>query len=259
MRRNLLLVLVMLALLVGCQSQQSDQIELVVFAAASLTETLEEISTIYEAEHQNISIVFNFDSSGTLKTQIEAGAVCDLFLSAGQSQMDDLQSNGSVLADSRLDLLENKVVLVTAPDNPQNITSFDDFAQRIAQGDILFAMGNSDVPVGQYSQQILSYYGLSQTDIIQSGCVTYGSNAKEVTLQVAEGSVDCGILYATDARVAGLTHVDEATQEMCGQVIYPGCVVATTDHPEESQSFLTYLTGEECGAIFEGAGFSPVT
>ena len=120
------------------------------------------------------------------------------------------------------------------------------------------AMGNSDVPVGQYTQKILNFYGLDEEALAKSGVITYGSNVKEVTTQVSEGSVDCGIVYCTDAFSAGLTVIDSASKDMCGQVIYPAAVLKTAKNPDAAKAFLDYLTGSEAMAIFEAVGFSPV-
>ena len=176
------------------------------FAAASMTETLNQIKETYEKDH-NVTLTFNFDSSGTLKTQIQEGADCDLFISAGQKQMNQLDITADkevntegldfVASDSRVNLLENKVVLVVPEGNPKGIKGFDDLAAKLADGSVLMAMGNSDVPVGQYTQKILSYYKLDETALANAGTITYGTNVKEVTTQVAEGSVDCGIVYCT--------------------------------------------------------------
>ena len=261
----------LLALLVACCATGvalAQTTELVVFAAASMTETLTEIRAAYEAEHPDVSLVFNFDSSGTLKTQIQEGAVCDVFISAGQKQMNqlDISRDGSVNPDrldfvaagTRIDLLENKVTLVVPEGNPKGIAGFDDLAGRLASGDVLLAMGNSDVPVGQYTQKILAYYGLDEAALADAGVLTYGTNVKEVTTQVTEGSVDCGIVYGTDAFSAGLTPVDTATAEMCGQVIYPAAVLKTSAHPAEAQAFLDYLSTPQAMAVFEAVGFSAV-
>ena len=209
--------------------------ELIVFAAASLTETLTAIGEIYSAENPGVTFSFNFDSSGTLKTQIQEGADCDLFISAGQKQMNQLDSTASadlntegldfVDSDSRVDLLENKVVLCVPENGDKGIDSFDSLAEHLKAGDILFCMGNSDVPVGQYTQKILAYYALDEEALAAAGVITYGSNVKEVTTQITEASVDAGVVYCTDAYSAGLTPVDEATKEMCGQVIYPAAVL----------------------------------
>ena len=122
----------------------------------------------------------------------------------------------------------------------------------------LLVMGNSDVPVGQYTQKILDYYGLEEEALAKAGLITYGSNVKEVTTQVKEGSVNAGVIYCTDAFSAGLTVVDNATAEMCGQVIYPAAVLKTSQHPNEAQAFLDYLSSPEAMAVFEAVGFSPV-
>ena len=242
--------------------------EIIVFAAASMTETLNEIKTTYEAAHPGVTITYNFDSSGTLKTQIEEGADCDLFISAGQTQMDqlDIEADSSVNTDgldfvdsaTRLNLLENKVTLCVPDDNPKGIESFDDLAEAFQAGDVLFCMGNSDVPVGQYTQKILAYYGLDETALANEGLITYGSNVKEVTTQVKEGSVDCGVIYCTDAFSAELKVVDSATEEMCGQVIYPAAVLKNAPNHDAAQAFLDYLTTDEAMAVFETVGFSPV-
>lgn len=245
-----------------------EPVELVVYAAASLTETLEEIAENYREEAPDVSLVFSFESSGTLKRQIQEGAECDLFISAGQQQMDQLDIAADpevnteqldfVLPGSRVDLLENKVTLVVPEGNPKGIDSFDSLAEHLEAGDILFSMGNSDVPVGQYTMKILDYYGLEEAELAEKGCITYGSNVKEVTTQVSEGSVDAGVIYCTDAFSEGLSVVDEATPEMCGQVIYPAAVINTSAHPEEAQAFLDYLSGDAAMEVFQSVGFAPV-
>lgn len=246
----------------------SDSAELIVFAAASMQETLTELGDKYMEEHPEITLVFNFDSSGTLKTQIQEGADCDIFISAGQKQMNQLDITADseintegldfVLEETRFDILENKVALAVPEDNPANINSYEDMITGLKDGSILLAMGNADVPVGQYTQKILAYYELSEEELAANGCITYGSNVKEVTTQVSEGAVDCGIIYQTDAFSAGLTIVDTATAEICGQVIYPAAVLNISAHAEEAQAFLEYLTSEEADAVFEEVGFTPI-
>ena len=253
----------------SANSDSGEPTELTVFAAASLTETLEQIAEDYKAVAPDVTLTFNFDSSGTLKTQIQEGADCDVFISAAQKQMDQLDAAADpsvnteeldfVQSDSRLDLLENKVTLAVPEGNPKGIDSFDSLAEHLQAGDILLAMGNSDVPVGQYTQKILTHYGLDEATLASAGCLTYGTNVKEVTTQVREGSVDAGIIYATDAFSDGLTVVDEATADMCGQVIYPAAVLKTSAHPEAAQAFLDYLSTDEAMAVFSSVGFSPVS
>lgn len=237
----------------------AEPVELFVFAAASMTETLDQIIEMYKDVAPNVTITPTYDSSGTLLTQIQEGAECDLFISAAPKQMNTLEEEGGLLEGSRLDLLENKVTLSVPEGNPSGIETFDQLAELLANGGVLLAMGNSDVPVGQYTQKIFDYYGLDEATLAAAGVLTYGSNVKEVTTQVSEATVDCGIIYGTDAFSAGLTVVDSATAEMCGQVIYPASVLAESQNAEAAQAFLDYLTGAEASAVFEGVGFSPLS
>lgn len=250
--------------------ENTESVDLVVFAAASMTETLTQIAEMYKEVAPNVNITYNFDSSGKLLTQISEGADCDLFISAAPKQMnamdgsliDDKDKNPDgldlIVTDSRIDLLENKVTLAVPEGNPKGIESFDQLAELLASGDVFLAMGNSDVPVGQYTQKIFTYYGLNEETLASSGVLTYGSNVKEVTTQVSEGTVDCGVIYATDAFSAGLTVVDEATAEMCGQVIYPAAVMKNSANPDAAKAFLDFLSTDEAMACFEAVGFSPM-
>ena len=253
---TILLAAVLLALS-ACGGGKTQNVELTVFAAASMTETLNEIKTTYEKDNPGVTITYNFDSSGTLLTQIQEGAECDLFISAAPKQMNALDETGSLADGSRIDLLENKVVLCVPEGNPAGVESFDALAQGLKDGTVLLAMGNSDVPVGQYTQKIFDYYGLNEEDLAAAGCLTYGTNVKEVTTQVSEASVDCGVIYCTDAFSAGLTVMDSATAEMCGQVIYPASVLKDSKNAEAAQAFLDYLTGDAAMAVFQNVGFAP--
>ena len=161
-----------------------------------------------------------------------------------------------IVTDSRVDLLENKVTLAVPEGNPKGIESFDQLAELLKSGDVLLAIGNSDVPVGQYTLKIFDYYGLDEEALASAGVLTYGNNVKEVTSQVSEASADCGIIYATDAFSAGLTVVDSATPEMCGQVIYPAAVMQG-EKEEAAQAFLDYLQTDAAMQVFVSVGFSP--
>lgn len=255
----------------GAQDTQSAQTtELTVFAAASMTETLKQIAEDYKMVDPNVSLTFNFASSGDLLSQIREGADCDVFISAAPKQMnaldgslkDDADKNpdglDELLDGTRIDLLENKVVLAVPEGNPKDIESFDKLVDQLGAGEVFLAIGNSDVPVGQYTRKIFAHYGLDEQSLADAGVLTYGSNVKEVTTQVIEGAVDCGIIYATDAYSAGLESVDEATADMCGQVIYPAAVLRNSAHPDEAKAFLDYLTGEDAGKVFESVGFTPL-
>ena len=280
---SLLLALVMALSLVACGNNNADAnndtanddqtpaetMELTVFAAASLTESLTAIGEKYMAENENVKINFNFDSSGKLYTQITEGTPCDLFISAAPKQMNQLDGTLKDDADknpdgldmlvegNRLDLLENKVVLAVAEGNDKGIDSFDKLAELLKSGDVMLAIGNEDVPVGQYTKKIFAYYEIDEATIAEK--LTYGSNVKEVTTAVSEGAVDCGIIYASDAYSAGLTVAAEATADMCGQVIYPAAVLNTSAQQEAAAAFQAYLQGADASAEFEKVLFTPLS
>ena len=245
---------------------ETETVDVVVFAAASMEATLTEIAQQYKEVAPNVNLTFTFDSSGTLKTQIEEGAVCDLFISAAQKQMNQLDSADTtgtyegldfVLSDTRINFVENKVVLAVPDDNPKGIESFQDLASDKLE---LLCLGNDDVPVGAYSLQILDTLGIDIAGLEADGKVTYASNVSEVATQVKEGAVDCGIIYATDAFTYELNVVDQATADMCDQVIYPAAVMkcgGSEASQEAAQAFLDYIhTNESAIAVLEGVGFT---
>ena len=247
---------------------QTESVDVVVFAAASMEATLTQIADLYKEVAPNVKLTFTFDSSGTLKTQIEEGAVCDLFISAAQKQMNQLDSADTtgtnegldfVLSDTRINFVENKVVLAVPDDNPKDIQSFSDLATDKLS---LLCLGNDDVPVGAYSLQILDTLGIDIAALETDGKVTYASNVSEVANQVKEGAVDCGIIYATDAFTYELTVVDQATAEMCDQVIYPAAVMkcgGSEASQAAAQAFLDYLhTNADAIAVLEGVGFTVI-
>ena len=247
----------------GVSTDNSKKTEIIVFAAASMTETLNQIKPMYESKNPNVTITYNFDSSGTLLKQILAGADCDVFISAAQKQMNQLDitkgendnkdRNDYVLNNTRINLLENKVALSVPDGNPKNINKFSDLLTDKLS---MLAIGNSDVPVGAYTLEILNYLGKPAEEFEEEGKLTYGSNVKEVTSQVKQGTVDAGIIYATDAKSASLQVVDLATKEMCKQVIYPAAVLKTTKNETEAKKYLDYLKTNEAMKVFESVGFT---
>ena len=241
---------------------EAEPVTLNIFAAASMTETLTEIQEMYKETAPNVTLVFNFDSSGTLKTQIQEGADCDIFISAAQKQMNQLDKDANpevntegldfVLEGTRVNLLENKVVLAVPDGNPKDIQNFEDLGTDKLS---LLALGNEDVPVGQYSTEILTNLGILDK-LEADGKITYGSNVKEVTTQVSEAAADAGIIYATDAYSAGLTVVDQAGSDLCKQVIYPAAVLNISENQEAAKELLAYLQTDDCMKVFEAVGFT---
>ena len=268
---SLVLALAMVLGLTACTSTTGGEtgeetVDVVVFAAASTEASLTEIAEQYKTVAPNVNLVFTFDSSGTLKTQIEEGAVCDLFISAAQKQMNQLDSADTtgtntdgldfVYSDTRIDLVENKVVLAVPDDNPKDIQDFSDLGTDKLS---LLCLGNDDVPVGAYSLEILDTLGIDIAQLENDGKVTYASNVSEVANQVKEGAVDCGIIYATDANTYELNVVAQATSDMCGQVIYPAAVMksGTEGARDAAQAFLDYLhTDESAVSVLENVGFT---
>ena len=246
------------------ENAEAAEVTLNVFAAASMTETLTEIQEMYKEVAPNVTLVFNFDSSGTLKTQIQEGADCDVFISAAQKQMNQLDKDADpevntegldyVLEGTRINLLENKVVLAVPDGNPKGIESFADLETDKLS---LLALGNEDVPVGQYSEEILTNLGMLD-QLEQENKITYGSNVKEVTTQVSEAAADAGIIYATDAYSAGLPVVAQADDTMRKQVIYPAAVLNISENQDAAEAFLDYLKTDDCMKVFEEVGFTAV-
>lgn len=242
-------------------TEQADKTEIVVFAAASMTDTMNEIVEMYKAVEPDVNIVYNFDSSGTLKTQIQEGADCDIFISAAQKQMNQLDVNGGdentegldfVDADTRFNLVSNSVVLITPVGNPADVESFEDLASDKVS---LIALGNSDVPVGQYSEEIFNYMGIWD-ELNSESKITFGSNVREVLAQVEEGAVDCGVVYSTDAATTDKVEIAAAAPEGSHQdVTYPAAVLKTSKNPEAAKAFIDYLKTGECTEVFEKAGF----
>ena len=252
----------------GCSAQESaetteqaDKTEIVVFAAASMTDTMNEIAEMYKTVNPDVDIVYNFDSSGTLKTQIQEGADCDIFISAAQKQMNQLDINGGeentegldfVDSETRFDLVSNSVVLITPVGNPAGVESFDDVATDKVS---LIALGNSDVPVGQYSEEIFNYMGIWD-QLNSESKITFGSNVREVLAQVEEGAVDCGVVYSTDAATTDKVEIAATAPEGSHQdVTYPAAVLKTSKNPEAAKAFIDYLKTDECTEVFEKAGF----
>lgn len=246
----------------GGEQEEAEETELSVFAAASMTESLNQIAEMYREVAPDVTLVYNFDSSGTLKTQIEEGADCDIFISAAQKQMDQLDIAGGeeenpqgldfVDTATRFDLVGNSVVLIVPEDSEKELKDFAQLAEDEVQ---LIALGNSDVPVGQYSQEIFTYMGIWE-DLQKAGKITFGSNVKEVLAQVEAAAVDCGVVYSTDAATAEGIRVAASAPEGSHQPItYPAAVMKHSVHPEEAQAFLEYLKSDACSEVFEEIGF----
>ncbi|MDR3255617.1 MAG: molybdate ABC transporter substrate-binding protein [Synergistaceae bacterium] len=237
---------------------------LTVFAAASMTESLNEIAGLYKASAPDVEVVFNFDSSGTLKTQIQQGAECDIFISAGQKQMDQLDIAADaklntdkldfVLSGTRFNIVSNRVVLIVPKGkNPNGISDFKDVATDKVK---LIALGNSDVPVGQYSEEIYKKLGLWD-QLNSDKKISFASNVKEVVSQVDAGAVDCGVVYSTDAATAsGVEVAADAPDGSHAPITYPAAILKTVKDEAAAKAFVEFLKNDESSNVFKRIGFS---
>lgn len=246
-----LCALVCCAFIAGAQAAQAA--DLYVFAAASMTESMNQIAEMYKKVDPNVKIVYNFDSSGTLKTQIEQGAECDVFISAGQKQMNAINDK-FVLPGSRFNIVSNKVVLIVPKGkNDTHINSFEDVVTDKVK---LIALGNSDVPVGQYSVEIFKNMGI--WDKLQSeNKITYASNVKEVLAQTAAASVSCGVVYSTDAATSkAVKVVANAPKDSHKPIVYPAAIMKDTKNKDAAEAFVKYLKSGACSKVFKKIGFA---
>lgn len=270
MRRSKKMLFIILALFVtslaaGCGStsstssndqknasstKQEKAVTLTVSAAASLKDSMNEIKQLYTKEHPNIAITYNFGASGTLQQQIEQGAPADIFMSAATKQMDELKSKNLLVNDTVKNLLQNDVVLIV-PKDSSNIKTFDDLATDKAQK---IALGEpKSVPVGQYSQEILT--NLKLMDKVQPKAV-YGKDVKEVLTWVETKNVDAGIVYKTDALVSKKVNIiATAPEDSHNPVVYPAAVIKSSKNVDAAKDFLKFLSGDKAKAVFEKYGF----
>lgn len=229
----------------------AQTIELTVSAAASLTDVMNELFTLYRPSGYQAAFMPNYGASGTLQTQIEEGAPADLFFSAAQKQMNALEEKGLLLDGARKDLLQNKVVLIVPKGNAAGIASFADAAEKAKT----IALGEpKGVPVGQYSEEIFTSLGL--LDQVKTKAA-YGSDVRQVLTWVESGEADCGVVYATDAAAsADCAVVCEAPEGSCKPVVYPAAVLRDSQNPQAAKAFLDFLSTDEAKAVFEKYGFT---
>lgn len=233
-------------------SNTTEAVDLYVLAAASLTDVLTELQEMYNVDNPDVNILFNFDSSGTLQTQIEEGAPADIFFSAAQKQMTDLDDAGLMVSDTIVNILENKVVLIKPAGSDLAITSFEEAAT--SESVSMVAIGNSDVPVGQYTETIFTNLGIWDQ---LSAKANLANNVRQVLDWVSTGNADCGFVYATDAAIDdGVEVITEAPEGSANPVIYPAGVVEASTAPEQAGAFIEFMQTDEALAVFEKYGFT---
>lgn len=232
--------------------ETQEPIELIILAAASLTDVTEELSKRYKEIAPNIILTFSYGASGALQTQIEEGAPADIFMSASSKQMNALEEGGLLLSDTRKDLLVNKVVLIVPQDSTLVLTSFGDVADDTVK---TIALGEPEgVPVGQYSEQVFTSLGI--LDIVKAKA-NYGSDVRQVLTWVESGEVDCGVVYSTDAKISEkISIVCEAPEDSHEEVVYPVAAIEGSLYPDEAKAFLAFLSSDEAKDFFEEFGFN---
>ena len=247
------------ALAAGTVQAEELQGEVYVFIAASLSNAMEEIQKNFQSQYPDVEILYNADSSGTLQTQIEEGARCDLFFSAAAKQMDALVEGGFAEEESVVNLLENKVVLSKPAGGETAVTGFDNMTDAAN-----LALAGESVPVGQYAREIFTNMGIM--DQVEQMEINEGKNVTEVLAAVSEGSNEVGIVYATDAASVAdqLEIIAEAPADaLQTPVLYPVGLITDAEASEEetkaTEAFLAYLQTDEALAVFEDYGFSPYT
>ena len=239
--------------------------ELNIYAAASMTESLDKVIAMFNEKYPDVKVNANYQSSGDLIKAIMAGGVCDIFISAGAKQMNQIDvtadaevnpdGNDFVVQGTRFNMLQNKCVLVVPEGNPANINSFDDLVAAFADPSFLFAKGGAEVPVGEYTTAIFENIGIDEA--ANEGKINYCENVKAVQAAVSEGAVGAGIVYATDAYSAGLTVVDTATDEMTGKTVtYPAAQITTGENPDAAAVFMEFMMTPEAAACFTEVGFT---
>ena len=230
--------------------------DLYVFIAASLANAMDEIQKDFNEEYPDVNILFNADSSGTLQTQIEEGARCDIFFSAADKQMDALVDEDLAKKDTVEDILENKVVLIKPKDGETKVTGFENITDAAN-----IALAGDSVPVGQYSREIFDNLGI--TDEVNKMEINEGKNVSEVLAAVSEGSNEIGIVYATDAAsVADKVDViaEAPADALKTPVLYPVGLIedkeASEDDTAAAEAFLEYIKSDDAMKVFEKYGFT---
>lgn len=242
--KNLLFILILAFALTGCSSPATETpYKLIISVPASLKTVMEELAGMYDE-----SVSMNFASSGDLKAQIQQGAPIDIFISASQQHMDELEKDGLLIEGSRQNFLENALVLIVPSDSEKNITSFSDVAsEAITQ----FAMGEpSSVPAGKYAQEAFDALGIYE---IAKEKAVFAKDVRQALTYVEQGEVDAGIVYLTDTKNSQkVTVVDEFSNI---SIVYPLAVIKSSSHTEKAEDFIQFLLSESAKEIYKKNGF----
>lgn len=232
-----------------------EVVELNISAAVSLKDALNEIGKKYQDSHPDVKLVYNLGASGSLQKQIEQGAPADIFISAAPKQMNDLEAQNLINKNTRKNLVENKLVIITPKESQLAVSKYEDLVndnvKKIAIGE------TGSVPAGQYAQEVLK--NLSIWDKIQDKIV-FAKDVRTVLAYVETGNVDAGIVYQTDAAISQKVAIRATAPEGSHQpIIYPAAIVSATKQTKAAEDFLTYLFGKEAAQILEKYGYHSLT
>ncbi len=223
---------------------------LTIFSAIALTEPLQALKPIYEQKHSNVTITYNFGASGQLRQQIESGAPADVFISAAQKDMNDLESRNRILKGTRNNLVKNQIVLVV-PRGSSGIKSLQDLTRASVKR---VAIGNPDtVPIGRYSTEIFKNLNLLEK---VSPKFVFGNNVRQVLAYVASGNVDAALVWVTDARTTNQVKiVQRIAENLHSPAIYPIAVVRESQNSEAAKAYVRFLLSSEGKVAFKRYGF----
>ncbi|KAM3109697.1 molybdate ABC transporter substrate-binding protein [Phormidesmis sp. 146-33] len=241
-----------LSLAIGLRFVQSELAQanptLLISAAASLKEVLEEIKPLYQKNHANLNLTFSFGASGSLLQQIEQGAPADIFISAAKRQVDTLDQQGALVPDTRTNIAMNRLVLIVPKGS--SVTSLDSLKQpqikRIASGE------PRSVPVGQYTEQVLQKLNL----LAVKPKLVYANSVRQVLASVESGNADAGFVYATDAKISDQAKVAVVVDESAhSPIVYPAAVLERSKSIDAAKAFLQYLSSSEAKSVWRKHGF----
>ena len=249
--------------------ETEEPVELQVFIAASLNTSMQEVAAKYNEEHPNVKITFNADSSGKLLTQIEEGYTCDVFFSAAQKQMNQLEEDGLVVEGTRADVVNNQVVVIKRKDTESAVTGLADIGKASS-----IALADGSVPVGRYTRTALmnlgilpevedaSVYTTAEVSEALGGVeISEQGNVSQVLTAVVEGSCEVGTTYYSDTYgfEDQVDILEKVSYDLTGNVIYPVCQVkndeATEAQAAAAAEFVSYLTSDAAKAIFDSYYF----
>lgn len=253
----------------GSSDAAEEETEIQVFIAASLNTVMTEIAELYNEDHPNVKITYNADSSGTLLTQIQEGYECDIFFSAAQKQMDDLEADGLMVEGTRANVVNNQVVVVTLKDSGTSVTGLENLGDAES-----IALAGGSVPVGRYTRQALVNLGiLPETDDPASITteevsealggveISEQDNVSKVLTAVAEGSCEVGTTYYSDTYgyEDDLEILQTVSYDLTGDVIYPIARVVNEEADDAQNAaaddFLQFVLSDEAKAVFDSYYF----